>query len=150
MKTLTKSELEKKARQYDYVNNEGGEGYNPYREQLKTIENEEYKATHKRDEYDILKELESCDCSIAKECGTYNQDKVDALRKELDDLRAEKENEFIAKWTPEYTQKIREEWNTAVRAYGNDRLKINKKIAEYQAIGIYLSNLKKAIKINNL
>jgi len=147
-KTMAIEELRKAAKSYDLGMNEGGEGYNPYTNEIESREMEEIKKAP-RGQWEILTDLERYDCSLAKECGTYDSDKVAALRKELSDLEEKEEKEFAAKWTPEYTAKIRAEWNASIRACGNDQLKTNKKIAEYQASGIYLSDLKKAVKINN-
>lgn len=145
MKTLAQ-----KAQEYDNLNNEGGEGYNPYRQQLKDQAIREYNATHVRDEYDVLRDLERYDCSIARECGTYDAEKVSALRAELQAIRDKAEADFREKWTPEYTQKIREEWNASMKACKGDIRQANQKIMEYAKKGISMNDLKKAIKINNL
>ena len=148
-KTMTTEELRKAAKSYDLGMNEGGEGYNPYTNEIKNREMKEIKKAP-RGQWEVLKDLERYDCSIAKECGTYNAEKVAELRKELADLKEKEEKEFIAKWTPEYTTKIRTSWNLAIKNCGNDRLKINNVVMEYQKTGIYLNDIKKAVKLNNL
>jgi len=58
MKDMTNSQLEAAARQYDNINNEGGDGYNPYREEMARRDFAAAKAMP-RTEYDILRDLET-------------------------------------------------------------------------------------------
>lgn len=158
MKNLTKQQLADQARKYDHVQNEGGEGYNPYREELERREMaEEFSRPKNRAErkYRIRRELERKDCALARECGTYNQAEIDGLKKELQDIEDQEEAEFIAEWTVEETMARRKEWNNFVRSLINDQGKIDGpsmvKITQREIDQGWTSDdLKAAIKIHNL
>jgi hypothetical protein len=140
---MTEQELIEAAEKYDRIYNEGGEGYNPYRQELE----DRYAARPKeRTEDTILKEIAALDCAVARESGTFDQAKVDALRKELDDLREKEADKFTAEWTKEVTAERREQWNTFVRSMGQ---KIDaSKMADFRRQnGWGMNELKKAIAI---
>jgi len=158
MKNMTREELVKAARKYDQVQNEGAEGYNPYRSELerRQIEAEAARPKTREDrKAAIYRELDRKDCSIARESGTYNQAAIDALRAEMKAIESEEAAEFAAEWTAEVTTARRQEWNNFVRSLmdnkgqisGKDQPKVWQRQREQ---GWNIDDLKKAIKLNNL
>lgn len=143
-------------RQYDLINHEGGEGYNPYRAEREKREIEEaiaYRKTRAGRKDRIYRLLEAKDCSIARECGTYNQAEIDALRAELAAIEAEEEVEFIAAWPLGLTKERRASWNDRVRAGEfTVRGQIDpRKVGTAQSVqGWTFRDLKKAVKLHNL
>ena len=143
--------------QYDLINNEGGEGYNPYRAEREKREIEEaieWSKTRAGRKDRIYSLLEAKDCSIARECGTYNQAEIDALRSELAQIEAEEEAEFVASWPLDITKERRAAWNARVRGgefNGRGGQVDFRKVAEAEkAQGWGFSDLKKAVKIHKL
>jgi hypothetical protein len=144
-------------RKYDLINNEGGEGYNPYRAAREQREFEAEKAWSKtragrKDR--IYRDLERKDCSLARECGTYDQAEIDGLRAELAAIEAEETAEFIAAWPLNITMERRAAWNSRVRGgeFNNRGGKVDFSVvrAAEVAQGWYYDNLKKAVKYHNL
>jgi len=153
MKNLTTQELNQKARNYDNIQNEGGEGFNPYRDEQSRREMEASPPPTRVDV--ILHTLEIKDCSIARECGTYNQAEIDALHTELAEIKAKIETEFFTIWTLEKTKIRRESWNGFVKSLmdsngrisGKDQPKLYARRLEQ---GWGLAEVKKAVKYYNL
>ncbi len=91
---LTDNQLLEKAQQYDDLYNEGGEGFNPYRDELEKrtmaelSKEPETLAERKRK---IMKQIELKDSSVAREFGTYNKKEIDALRAEVEEIEREEE-----------------------------------------------------------
>jgi hypothetical protein len=146
-------------REYDRINNEGGEGYNPIRAERERKEFEAHKEwlkTREGRKYSIYRDLERKDCSIARECGTYNQAEIDALRAELAEIEAEEEAEFVAAWPIDITKERREAWNNRVKGgefgdYKKPTPAFMRKVYDAQQDqGWTLDALKKAIKHHNL
>jgi len=145
-------------REYDRINNEGGEGYNPYREEKKRKEFEAHKEwtkTRAGRKDAIYTDLERKDCSIARECGTYNQAEIDGLRAQLAEIEAEEEAEFIAAWPLETTKARRVDWNNFIRSImdSNGRISPDKSREIYRRQGQQgwtMDDLKKAVKHHNL
>ena len=138
-------------RQYDNINNEGGEGYNPYRQARKRKEHEaavEWSKTREGRKDHLNRMIERKDCSIARECGTYNQAEIDDLRAQLLTIEAEETAEFISAWPLDITKERRIRWNAQVRAgeITDTRSLIQTEIAQ----GWRLDQLKKAVKYHNL
>lgn len=157
MKDMTVTQLREKSRNYDRINNEGGEGYNPYRDELERREMATEAARPKTSadrKREIYHQLEIKDCSIARECGTYNQAEIDALRAELAETEAAEVAEFAAEWTPEETQTRRSAWNSFVNAElaGGPMTpdKYRKLHAWKEEHGWGLDEVKKAVKLHNL
>ena len=157
MKNLTNNQLIEKSRNYDRINNEGGEGYNPYRAEL---EKREYAAEAARpksiaeQKSAILHKISVRDCSIARESGTYNQAGIDSLRAELKSLEDEENAKFVAEWTLEETKSRRIDWNNFINAEINGGAmtpeKYRKLHAKTSELGWGLEQLKKAITLHNL
>lgn len=159
MENLTTEQLRAKARQYDNINTEGGEGYNPYSDEIDRRAMAKSAArpkTRSDRKYEILHELEIKDCSIARESGTYNQAEIDGLRAQLAEIEAEEEAEFLADWTREETMRRREEWNSFVRSFpveSNGRISVdNSRLIMERASeqGWSVDDLKRAIALHGL
>jgi hypothetical protein len=136
---LSNDQLRRKAREYDDLQNEGGEGYNPYYDELRAGERKFSRLNRK---WDIKHQLESLDCMIARESGTYDQTEIDTLRAELDQIEREEKDEFLSVWTPEVFTDRKAEWNAWVRSAGNPTLK--KLVDRQTEQGWLLDDLKKA------
>jgi len=137
-------------RQYDLIYNEGSEGYNPYRAKRKKREIEEaieWGKTREGSKERIHRDLERKDCSIARECGTWNQAEIDDLRAQLRGIEAEEDAEILTAWPLEITKERRVSWNDRVKA----GIITPKNMTKAQATqGWTFSNLKKAVKLHNL
>jgi len=124
IKKMTEAELRKAAAEYDRQMNEGGDGWNPYKEELKRREREKMEAEWQTPKGRIEKRIEEIKAEISviewRNCAFKgDQEKVAQLRQEKKELEAKleeiKAREWIEKgWTPEETQKRREKWNAAV------------------------------------
>ena len=157
MKNLTNNQLADKARNYDRINNEGEEGYNPYRAELERREYEAEAARPKsiaEQKAAILHKISIRDCSIARECGTYNQAEIDSLRAELKSLEGQENAKFTAEWTLEETKSRRIIWNSFIAAEINVGAmtpeKYRKLDDKTRQLGWGLVQLKKAIALHNL
>jgi len=143
-------------REYDRIHNEGCEGYNPYREERERKEIEDaiaYGKTRAGLKDRICRLLEAKDCSIARECGTYNQVEIDSLRAEMVQIEAQEEAEFLADWPLDITKERRATWNNRVNA---GEFTIDGRV-DYRALGLAerkqgwtMKDLKKAIKHHNI
>lgn len=155
---LSNAQLIEKAKEFDSVVNEGGEGYNPYRNEIKNRAMEAAASepkTRSDRKAEIAHELEIKDCSIARESGTYNQAEIDALETELETIDAEETAEFAAEWTLDVTQTRRADWNAFIRTLiGKDgriaSSQAGKMATRERAQGWSMSDLKKAVTLHNL
>ena len=155
---LTHAQLIKKAHEYDNIHNEGGEGYNPYREELARRQFEYEKNIVKSPEeqkYALLKEIAALDCSIARESGTYDAAKIAYLRAQVGEIEAKQDAEFMEAWTLETTKKRRLEWNAFARSLMAGSKKVTPEIAQaltkkQREQGWWMNDLKKAVKLHNL
>ena len=143
-------------REYDKIHNEGGEGYNPIREARirKEMEIEAARPKTISEQIDSIRHKISVrDCSIARECGTFDQAEIDALREEIKKLEGQEEAEFLADWTLDTTKERREGWNTMIKGFGSGKISqvnIQKIYAVQGKQGWTLADLKRAVKIHNL
>lgn len=155
MNELTHEQLLNKIKQYDNINNEGCEGYNPYRDELYRRQDEYEKNREKsleEKEYAILKKK----TSAYRSSGVYTdaeKEYLENLEKELIDIRKRQQNIFLNTWTIETTKIRREEWNTFARAA---MAKYSKKeisgvlFKKQREQGWTMEELKKAVKTHNL
>jgi len=157
MSEMSKEDLRKAARDYDRVQNEGGEGYNPYWAELDRRAAAEEAArpkTRGERKSELIHQLSVLDCSIARESGTYDEAKCQAIRDEIAKIEAEEEAEFLTEWTLEETKQRRADWNARVRAgeftLPNGKADMAKVYEAEQAQGWGRQEMKKAIKIHNL
>jgi hypothetical protein len=164
MKELTKSELISKAREYDNVMNEGGEGFNPYRSEIERRDMEEAKKRaalpkSKKEQIADLYEKVRLECgSVAREWG--DEEEIEKKEAEfyasIKRIEAEIESDFAAEWTPGITAERRKNWNDWVRTEllpngGKMTAEDNNRLYEKEKEqGWTMADLKKAVKINNL
>lgn len=145
-------------RQYDLINNDGGDGYNPYHAEREKREIEEAIAwgkTRAGRKDRIYRDLECKDCSDARECGTYNQTEIDDLRAQLVTIEAEEMAEFVTAWPLDLTKDRRASWNDRVRAgefnkSGKNEVDYQKMRAAEREQGWSFGDLKKAVKLHSL
>lgn len=154
MSELTPAELRKAATRYDNIHNEGGEGYNPYRTEQ---ERRELEACKNRPEslYDkkerLTHELRITDSSIARECMTYDANKVARLRTEIEEIETEIQKALWEEWTPETTKARQEEWNSFIRSLGEIDGRVMLKVyAKEREQGWGREDLKRALKHHGL
>ncbi len=156
MTDLTDRDLQAAAERHDDTINEGGEGYNPYRSEIERREREarrQQPQTREDRRASIVHTLSIMDCSSARESGTYDADRVAALRADLAEIDTETQSEFAAEWTLEITRERRAAWNRRVRAdeFGADGRIDNAAIcAVYKDQGWDLSALKRAINLHGI
>ena len=143
---MTDSDLTTAAASYREINLEGGDGYNPYQVELEARAAAAAKA-RPRTSTDVLLELERLDCSIARESGTYDAERIETLRAELADLEAAADADFAAEWSLRVTVMRRVAWNEGVRAgtITNDNMG-----AAIKANGWSPSDLSRAINLHRL
>ena len=150
-------------RTYDQINNEGGEGYNPYRAERERREHTEMVAEAKvyaattQGKVDALYRRIKLECGwVAREWG--NNGEIDAkaleIRKKIAHLKAEQDAEFLGVWTLDITKARRIAWNDFVKA---KLIPLNGAPNGYklmhkreQAQGWTLDDLKRAVKSHNL
>lgn len=150
IKTMTDAELAKAARNYDRVQNEGGEGYNPYtEEQHRRASAAEAARPKSRQEQmsAIIRRIDTLDCSIARESGTYDAARVAALRADLARLKAADDAEFAAVWRREVFEAKRAAWNDAMRAlpgFASGKVRHTDVADMCKRLGIVESDLRRA------
>jgi hypothetical protein len=149
---MSESDLLVAARSYDAVHNEGGEGYNPYRDEIAQRSNRA-RAEKPRTKGDVLHELMLIDNAVARECGTYDADRVAALQAEYNVLASAEEasalGRFVAEWTRSVTIERRARWNSNMRQAIKEGRKVNL-AAEQKASGHTLAALQQAIAMHKL
>jgi hypothetical protein len=137
---------------YDRTMNEGGEGYNPHRAAREEREIEDAcKAPRTR--YDVLRALETEDCSIARESGTYDAARVAELRAELAAMDKAEAEAFASVWTRETTEARRAAWNAEGRkllaAHGN-RIPASEIYALRKRLGYGIDEIKRAKALHGI
>ena len=162
MSQMTDAELAKAGRMYDNVYNDGGDGYNPYKDEALRRDHARAVAEHEarlRTPEGRIEELQRrlrTECgSVARDCG--NRDEIDALERDLyaqiEAIRAEIEDAFARTWTREVTITRRAEWNAMVnagrfgRAGRTDYIAVQRQI---DAQGWGIDDLRRAVKLHNL
>jgi hypothetical protein len=146
--------LDERERRYDEINNEGGDGFNPYRAKRERQEHEAEVAWSKTPagrKDAIYRMLERLDCSIARECGTYDKAQIDQLHAELAQIEAGEQAAFAAAWPLELTKERRAAWNARVRngEFGTPPTFRRVAMAEHNQ-GWTGNDLKRAVKLHNL
>jgi len=152
---MTDDQLIAKAANYKAGMLEGGEGYNPYEVEIdrRQAAKEAARAKSRAERrYELLREIESLDCSMARESGTYDPDRIAALRAEVEAIDTEREAEFAAEWTLEVTKARREEWNTRVLAgeFGSAPTCYKAMRAAEHEQGWTSDDLRRAVKMHQL
>jgi hypothetical protein len=158
---MTIEQLKAAARHQDGVN-EGGDGYNPYREEMgrraRAVEAARPKSASERLAA-AYRQLDRMDNSITRESGTYDQAAVDAVAAEIAELKAEiaaaqhhADQAFVAVWTLDVTRARRKANNDYVRANTLKSGKIHGPAydAWLKAQGWAQSDLGRAITLHNI
>lgn len=161
MESMTTEQIKAKGKVYDNIQNEGGEGYNPYWAELR---NREIKANAAQaakpktisEQIAILHDKVRIECgSVAREWGNEEIDKKESdYYAEIARLEAILNEKFAAEWTIEITKSRRIEWNNFVQSdlVGGSMtpakyLKVSEKTKE---LGWGLDELKKAVRLHKL
>jgi len=159
-KDMTPEELRDAARRYDNLQNEGGEGYNPYRAEAerRAIAAAQAKPKTKQDLIDDLHHRIEVECgSVAREWGDIEA--IDALQADLyaqiDALKAEIEAEFLAMWPKSETIARRSAWNGMVQAgqfgeIGGSRADHAALETQEEKQGWTMADLKRAVRLHGL
>ena len=150
-----------KITRYDRINNEGGDGYNPHRDEAENRDRARWAkfdremAATPQGRIDALQRRIRVECgSVARECG--NVAEIDALenslRVEIRAIEAQIEAEFLAEWTVATTTERREAWNTMVKSgkFGVGKIDFRAVQEQEQEQGWTMSEMKKAIKAHGL
>lgn len=116
---MTAADLAIEAARWDGIN-EGGDGYNPAREEQArragAVEAARPKS-HAERIHALQRRLDAMDSSIARESGTYDAAACATLRQHIADLHAEANAEFLAVWTLDVTRARRKANNDWVRTH---------------------------------
>ena len=162
MRNMTRAQITEKGKEYDNINNEGGDGYNPYWQELdrrgmEAAKIEAAKPKSKKEQISILHDKIRIECgSVAREWGSDEIDKKQAAYyAEVKALENEIKAEFANEWTIETTKERRISWNDFVRSLmdsqghilGKDQLKMYQR-AKDQGWGP--DDLKKAVELHSL
>lgn len=161
--SMTDAELAKAAHSYDHMHNEGGDGYNPYKDELSRRAETRAAAEHAARMRTPEGQIEELQRRLRTECGTVardcgNREEIDALERDLyaqiDAIRAEIDNAFAATWTREVTITRRAAWNAMVNSgkFGRvggrtDYIALQRQI---DAQGWGIDDLRKALRLHNL
>lgn len=163
---MTTQELIAAARSYDNAVNEGGEGYNPYNNELeRRAAKEEAKraaehAATPQGRIDALYRRVDRECgSVAREWG--NNEEIDALQSslyaEIDKIEKEMEDDFLAVWDISTTKSRRIGWNDFARETLIPMYKAGKSVEMHRIMrsrekdqGWTLDMLKKAVALHGL
>lgn len=153
IKTMTDSELTAAATAYDRIHNEGGEGYNPYRNEIDCRAAAAPASANPKDQIDRLQHRIRVECgSVARE--TEGNEIVDAredgIRSQIAELQAQIDADFAAVWTVELTTERRERYNEIARLKMADKITGIEFRRRVDALEYSIDDLRKAIKINNL
>ena len=163
---MTIQELTAAARNYNNIMNEGGDGYNPYDNEMErraaNAERKriaEYAATPKGRIDALYRRIERECGSVAREWG--NTEEINALQNslyaEINQIKAEMERDFLTVWDLETTKTRRIEWNGFAKSTLIPMSKSGKSVEMHRLKrereknqGWTMDDLKKAIKTHNL
>ena len=151
-------ELAAKARAYDNIQNEGGEGYNPYRNEM---DRRDYAAAaaEPRTQDTVIQEIERIKASLSPtssdgwgpgSAAPKLKARLNTLETELAEIEAADEAAFLAVWTLDVTTARRAEWNhwikSAKPAPGDWKAICDKE----RDLGWRIDEAKRAVKMHNL
>lgn len=151
MSGMTEAELVAAEARYNRTVNEGGEGYNPYTAELQDRAAKALAdAGLTRD--DLVSQLERLDCAVARESGTYDAARCDAIKALIKAMDDAAEAEFAAEWTSDVTIARRAEWNARVQAgeFGTKKIDVVAILDAEQAQGWSVSDLRRAVEMHKL
>lgn len=156
--TMTEEELKTAAKEYDEVQNEGGEGYNPYHDALNARRREATASKPKSIDEQIMDLNHRIDreCNPAMRRNSPNpeaiEEKARSLQAQVEELKQQKEAAFAAEWTMEVTEQRRADWNAMVKSgkFGTKRIDGNAVAEQVRKQGWGPAELKKAIALHDL
>jgi vacuolar-type H+-ATPase subunit I/STV1 len=163
LKNLTDQELTQRAANYDNAFNEGGDGCNPFREELANRSRIAEKAIKAAEAATPKGRIKNIERRIEIECGSIAMESGDpdkvrelrmSLRAEIEEIEKEIEQSFVNEWTLETTKARRAEWNQ----YANTELKSlsgtprmwKAVLAKEKEQGWTMEQLKKAVKLHGI
>lgn len=148
---MTEAQLVAAAERHDRTVNEGGEGYNPYTAELRDRA-AKANAADPMTRDDLVRRLERLDCAAAREAGTYDAARCDAIRAQIRAMDDDAETKFADEWTCDVTIARRAEWNARVQAgeFGDRKIDAAAVRAAESAQGWDLDGLRRAVKLHNL
>jgi hypothetical protein len=134
-------------RQYDLINNEGSEGYNPIRARR---EQAEFDAAHAAPVClgDLEHRLDILTNTTDPATIAERADRVAALKAQIAAMRAAQQAEFAAAWPVTLTTERRATWNAWVRASGG--ITPVERAAHERKIGWTMADLRRAIALHSL
>lgn len=151
MSGMTEAELVAAEARYNRTVNEGGEGYNPYTAELQDRAAKAHAdAPMTRD--DLVSLLDRLDCAVARESGTYDAARCDAIKAQIKAMDDAADAEFAAEWTIEVTIARRAGWNARVQSgeFGAKKIDAAAIRAAEQAQGWCVSDLRRAVEMHKL
>ena len=137
-------------RQYDLINNEGGEGYNPIRA---AREQAEFEAAHAAPVTvgDLLHQMDILTNTTDPTTIAERAPRVAALQARISELRAANQVAFLAEWTVDVTRSRRAAWNTFVATIPANPAERNEAVWRQEARqGWTMADLKRAVTAHNL
>ena len=152
-------------REFDRVNNEGGEGYNPYRAAREEREHQEaaeehrrYAATPEGQRDAIHRELSHLDWAAGEHGLTHeDEERRTTLRTQLRDMDTQIETRKIADleskgWSKEQTITKRNAWNTNIRRLQSEGVKIDSALQRKleEEAGFSVVELRRAVETHKL
>jgi len=149
---MTEAELVAAEARYNRTVNEGGEGYNPYTAELQDRAAKAHAAAPMTRD-DLVRLLDRLDCTIARESGTYDAARCDAIKAQIKAMDDAADAEFAAEWTLETTRTRRAEWNATIKALSETHKGLRFAVAvsaHAKAVGYGTDDLRRAVKMHGL
>lgn len=149
---MTIEELNVAKRNYDKGHNEGGEGYNPYADEISRREAAHIKANPTpRTRYDITRDINR----VYQSSGNYIDGgaEINALNAELAAFDAAESAKFAAEWTLEVFTARRAEWNAAIAEIlknNGNKVPPREYNALVQRMGYDVEDIKRAKKLHGI
>lgn len=155
MKDLTVDQLQTAAANHDAVINEGGDGYNPYRDEIARRDSETTTPPSLQEQLNrVTNQLNAIPSRVMQHKSGSPQEiaELDALTATQDNLKTAIAKAFADEWTPDETQRRRNEWNARVKAgeFNTTAGQIDYKLADQaqRDQGWSFSDLKKAVAMH--
>jgi len=102
---------------------------------------------------DLVRLLDRLDCTIARESGTYDAARCDAIKAQIKAMDDAADAEFAAEWTLETTRTRRAEWNATIKALSETHKGLRFAVAvsaHAKAVGYGTDDLRRAVKMHGL
>ena len=145
----TDEELARLAARYDAGENEGGEGYNPYRNEQERREAQAAVARPRSlDEQKarLLHRLEIIGGPRARELGISDAGEIAQIEADLAEIERDIETQFAAAWPVALTAARREKWNAEARKHGAAMTRPEIRAVEAE-LGYRMDDLRRAVAL---